>query len=75
MAALVIIDAVARLIPGVVGNHESVEDESFSHGLLEYPHYTTARRISGHASPRSVALRESRQYCVLATATIATAHT
>jgi tRNA (guanine37-N1)-methyltransferase len=40
MAALVVIDAVARLIPGVVGCQASVEDESFSHGLLEYPQYT-----------------------------------
>ena len=39
-AALVIIDAVARLVPGVVGRQESTEEESFSEGLLEYPHYT-----------------------------------
>ena len=39
-AALVIIDAVARLVPGVVGRQESTEEESFSDGLLEYPHYT-----------------------------------
>ena len=35
-----VIDAVARLIPGVVGRRESTEEESFSDGLLEYPHYT-----------------------------------
>lgn len=39
-AALVIIDAIARLVPGVVGRKESIEEESFSDGLLEYPHYT-----------------------------------
>ncbi len=39
-AALVIIDAVSRLIPGVLGDERSCEDESFTTGLLEYPHYT-----------------------------------
>lgn len=51
MAALVVIDAVARLIPGVVGNHESVEEESFSHGLLEYPHYTRPEEFRGMRVP------------------------
>lgn len=40
LAALIIIDAVARLCPGVLHNHQSIEDESFEHGLLEYPQYT-----------------------------------
>jgi tRNA (guanine37-N1)-methyltransferase len=39
-AALVIIDAVARLMPGVLGDDESPVEESFASGLLEYPHYT-----------------------------------
>jgi tRNA (guanine37-N1)-methyltransferase len=39
-AALVVIDAVARLVPGVVGSAESLEEESFEDGLLEYPQYT-----------------------------------
>lgn len=39
-AAIVVIEAVTRLVPGVLGNTESVADESFSDGLLEYPHYT-----------------------------------
>ena len=51
MAALVVIDAVARLVPGVVGRHESVEDESFSHGLLEYPHYTRPEEFRGLLVP------------------------
>jgi tRNA (guanine37-N1)-methyltransferase len=38
--AMVIIDAVTRLLPGVLGDEQSSADESFSHGLLEYPHYT-----------------------------------
>src|SRR6185503_15571676 len=40
LPALVIVDAVARLIAGVVGDEASVEEESFSHGLLDYPHFT-----------------------------------
>ncbi len=40
LPAMVIVDAVTRLIPGVLGDDESVQDESFSHGLLEYPQYT-----------------------------------
>jgi tRNA (guanine37-N1)-methyltransferase len=39
-AALVVLDAVARLLPGVMGNAESAADESFANGLLEYPQYT-----------------------------------
>ena len=39
-AALVVLDAVARLVPGVMGNAESAADESFANGLLEYPQYT-----------------------------------
>jgi len=39
-AAVVVVDAVARLIPGVLGNERSAEEESFSNGLLEYPQYT-----------------------------------
>lgn len=40
VAAMVVLEAVARLVPGVMGNESSAEDESFSHGLLEYPQYT-----------------------------------
>jgi tRNA (guanine37-N1)-methyltransferase len=39
-AALVVVDAVTRLIPGVLGSEESIKDDSHSHGLLEYPQYT-----------------------------------
>ncbi|MDA8291584.1 MAG: tRNA (guanosine(37)-N1)-methyltransferase TrmD [Actinomycetota bacterium] len=40
LAALVVVESVARLVPGVLGNEESATDESFSSGLLEYPQYT-----------------------------------
>ena len=40
VAALALLDATVRLLPGVVGKTESLEDESFETGLLEYPHYT-----------------------------------
>jgi tRNA (guanine37-N1)-methyltransferase len=50
-AALVVIDAVGRLVPGVVGRAESVENESFSAGLLEYPQYTRPEVFRGMKVP------------------------
>lgn len=47
LAAMVLLDAVARLIPGVLGNPESAEDESFFNRLLEYPQYTRPRKYNG----------------------------
>ena len=40
LPALIVVDAVSRLVPGVVGDGQSVEEDSFSSGLLDYPHYT-----------------------------------
>lgn len=51
LAALVIIEAVARLLPGVLGNAASSEDESFSAGLLEYPQYTRPAEFEGRDVP------------------------
>ncbi|HDL89584.1 MAG TPA: tRNA (guanosine(37)-N1)-methyltransferase TrmD [Thermodesulforhabdus norvegica] len=51
VAALVLIDAVARLIPGVVGNVESVISESFERCLLEYPQFTRPRDFRGYKVP------------------------
>jgi tRNA (guanine37-N1)-methyltransferase len=51
IAALVVVDAVARLVPGVVGRKESVEEESFRRGLLEYPHYTRPEEFRGLRVP------------------------
>lgn len=50
-AALVVIEAVARLIPGVMGNEESSEFESFSNGLLEHPQYTRPAEYRGYSVP------------------------
>jgi tRNA (guanine37-N1)-methyltransferase len=50
-AALVVIDAVARLVPGVMGNAESAADESFGDGLLEYPQYTRPADFRGWEVP------------------------
>jgi tRNA (guanine37-N1)-methyltransferase len=46
LAALVIVDAVARLVPGVVGDEQSLDDESFTRGLLDFPHYTRPARLN-----------------------------
>lgn len=51
LPAMVIIDAVTRLLPGVLGHEESAADESFSHGWLEYPHYTRPAEFRGMAVP------------------------
>jgi len=51
IAALVVIDAVARLVPGVVGRQESTVHESFSDGLLEYPQYTRPEEFRGMRVP------------------------
>ncbi len=51
LSALVVIDATARLIPGVLGNDASASRESFSQGLLEYPQYTRPARYSGWHVP------------------------
>ncbi len=50
-AALVLLDACIRLLPGVMGAAESAEEESFSAGLLEYPHYTRPAEWAGRAVP------------------------
>jgi tRNA (guanine37-N1)-methyltransferase len=51
LPAMVMIDALARLIPGVLGKDESSADESFSNGLLEYPQYTRPYEIDGMRVP------------------------
>ena len=51
LAAMVMIDAIARLLPGVLGSSGSAESDSFSDGLLEYPHYTRPVEFEGKRVP------------------------
>lgn len=51
LPALVLLDAVARLVPGVVGCRESVMSETFSHGRIEHPQYTRPRLVNGQEVP------------------------
>ena len=50
-AALVLLDAIVRLLPGVMGNKQSGKNESFEQGLLEYPHYTRPQSFEGMEIP------------------------
>jgi tRNA (guanine37-N1)-methyltransferase len=51
LPAMVIVDAVTRLLPGVLGDEQSAYEESFSHGLLEYPQYTRPAEFRGMKVP------------------------
>lgn len=51
LAAMVIVDATARLVPGVVGDEASVQEDSFVRGLLDYPHYTRPVEVEGLRVP------------------------
>ena len=51
LAAAVVIDAVARLVPGVVGDTQSVDEDSFARGLLDHPHYTRPAEVDGRGVP------------------------
>jgi tRNA (guanine37-N1)-methyltransferase len=50
-AAMVLVDAVVRLVPGVLGDEDSAEQDSFAQGLLEYPQYTRPRDFRGMSVP------------------------
>lgn len=52
VAALAVVEAVARLLPGVLGGEASTEEESFEEGLLEYPHYTRPAEFRGRRVPQ-----------------------
>jgi tRNA (guanine37-N1)-methyltransferase len=54
IAALAVLDACVRLIPGVMGKTESADQESFEAGLLEYPHYTRPREWEGRVIPEAL---------------------
>jgi tRNA (guanine37-N1)-methyltransferase len=51
LPAMVLIEAISRQIPGVVGSPASVEQDSFRHGLLDFPHYTRPREVEGLGVP------------------------
>lgn len=51
LPAMVVIDAVTRLLPGALGDDESAKDESFNRGLIEYPHYTRPAEFRGMKVP------------------------
>jgi tRNA (guanine37-N1)-methyltransferase len=51
LAAMVLIEAVGRQVPGVLGNPQSLDEESFAAGLLEYPHYTRPEEFRGMRVP------------------------
>jgi tRNA (guanine37-N1)-methyltransferase len=55
IAALAVLDACVRLLPGVVGDAGSLAEESFAHGLLEYPHYTRPQDWAGRTVPEVLA--------------------
>lgn len=54
LAAMVLIDAVARMIPGVLGDENSIINDSFYNGLLDYPHYTRPRSFKGMEVPEAL---------------------
>ena len=60
LPALVVVDAVARLVPGVVGDEQSVAEDSFSRGLLDFPHYTRPAEVGPLRVPRRAVVGEPR---------------
>ena len=61
LAAMTLIDACVRLLPGVVGDAASLAEESFAAGFLEYPHYTRPQVWEGRAVPDILLVRPPRQ--------------
>jgi tRNA (guanine37-N1)-methyltransferase len=51
LAALIVIDAMTRLLPGVLGDEESAQQDSHSNGLLDCPHFTRPEQLEGHSVP------------------------
>ncbi len=62
-AALVLIDACVRLLPGVMGEQASLEEESFNRGLLEYPHYTRPAEWRGRTVPEVLLSGHHEKIC------------
>ena len=74
LAAMVVIDCVSRLIPGVLGNESAAAEDSFSMGLLEYPQYTRPARFPGMEGTRGAALRKSPENRGVAPERVSSAH-
>jgi tRNA (guanine-N1)-methyltransferase len=58
----VVIDAIARLLPGTLGSAESALQESFSDGLVDWPHYTRPPAVDGHEVPAVLASGDHRRF-------------
>ncbi len=54
LAAMVLIDAIVRTLPGVLGDEQSAEQDSFESGLLDYPHYTRPESVGGNDVPKEL---------------------
>jgi tRNA (guanine37-N1)-methyltransferase len=54
IAAMAVVDAVARMLPGVLGDEESAKQDSFMNGLLDCPHYTRPEKIDGRSVPEDL---------------------
>ncbi|MFT4811432.1 MAG: tRNA (guanine37-N1)-methyltransferase, partial [Paraglaciecola sp.] len=52
LPAMVLMDAISRFVPGVLGHDQSAEQDSFSHGLLDCPHYTRPENLDGELVPK-----------------------
>ena len=66
LPALVVIDALARLLPGALGDERSSAEDSFAQGLLDWPHYTRPEVFEGSARAAGAAVRRPRGYPPLA---------
>ena len=74
IAALALMDACVRLLPGVMGEEASGAEESFEGGLLEYPQYTRPRDFEGHENSACFIVGRSRQDRALAAGRIPAPH-
>ena len=54
LPAMVLIEALVRYLPGVLGNEESAQEDSFGSGLLDWPHYTRPEEFEGHRVPETL---------------------
>ena len=74
IAAFALLDACVRLLPGVMGKEASAAEESFAHGLLEYPHYTRPQAFEGRPIPEVLLSGDHAQDRRLAAGRGRTAH-